>query len=922
MTITKEGALASFYTVNKAPIKHLKVYFSPKQAGEGDPSPSNVREISGWSGLTIKHTGLNIAEFEAASNYFVYYIPQELVNKEMIYSNFIDNTNGSSTAKIRISCRDENNNSISNLSRKTSITARNSGRDIFTFGGNISIPANTHHIYFGTSGNDAVLKEPMIEFNVKQSIWDYSKYEPYRGQTYRIKFPGIGKNLLDSSNYIYSFPGLVFGGSVSSAYADGTIKLAAGTYTFSVNVECYIISITNIAGKILDGVKYNVNTYTFTLPTEDAVRIMVVKLNATESELLTYEYQLEVGSTATAYEPFNNTIYGGYVDLVTGELVKNWKYEDIKANVDLYSWGYTNVENHYFATRITNIADSSFYNAKQLFTHGIVDNPYEYSRHQNESCSWLFNQSLRVGSFGYTSLDDWKNYINSQQSIGLYYELATPITHTLTPAQLSTLIGRNNIWSNADRVEVEYDLAESNDELYRRRNILLRSAPHIETASGNPVTFTTDMRKPLKGLTIPFTPIQAGTGNPSPTNVRPISGISGLTAYRTGKNIIDKQDSNRFYSTFIPNGTTVTVSCKNDGGTTNVIRYYNKYKSEIDWWNINRTEGSRKYRSFTTLQNTYFIKFDKDCGDDQLEFGDTPSTYKPYSGTTIPVTFPVLGKNLYDYISNPIVVGGIIGSTGTENNSTQRLRCGFIEVTENTSYTISFSGSVSQCFGYFYNGSKSFLSNSGAWKNSSQYLTTPANAKYMRLVFATSSNRDLVAEDISNLMVNIGTTAETYEPFTNTCYGGELDLVKGRLFVEWKYVSGANLTWIKNDAGYTFSNVKSSQLSNVERTGTDINVISSNYIGVSHQTRTRSGANTNNEVCIHSSASNISIRNSSFENMTIEDISTALADVQFAYKLATPIEYILTPTQLKTLKGINNIWTNSNGPVEIKYWTH
>ena len=52
MIITKEGTLASFYTVNKAPIKHLRVYFSPKQAGTGDPSPENVREISGWNSIS------------------------------------------------------------------------------------------------------------------------------------------------------------------------------------------------------------------------------------------------------------------------------------------------------------------------------------------------------------------------------------------------------------------------------------------------------------------------------------------------------------------------------------------------------------------------------------------------------------------------------------------------------------------------------------------------------------------------------------------------------------------------------------------------------------------------------------------------------------------------------------------------------
>ena len=73
MTITKSGELASFYTVNKAPIKHLRVYFSPKQAGSGDPSPENVREISGWNGVEVTQCGVNIFDrnnFIQKSYYF------------------------------------------------------------------------------------------------------------------------------------------------------------------------------------------------------------------------------------------------------------------------------------------------------------------------------------------------------------------------------------------------------------------------------------------------------------------------------------------------------------------------------------------------------------------------------------------------------------------------------------------------------------------------------------------------------------------------------------------------------------------------------------------------------------------------------------------------------------------------------------
>jgi len=35
------------------------------------------------------------------------------------------------------------------------------------------------------------------------------------------------------------------------------------------------------------------------------------------------------------------------------------------------------------------------------------------------------------------------------------YELATPQTYQLTPQQIQTLLGRNNVWSDGD-VSVEY----------------------------------------------------------------------------------------------------------------------------------------------------------------------------------------------------------------------------------------------------------------------------------------------------------------------------------------------------------------------------------------------------------------------------------------------------------------------------------
>lgn len=50
--------------------------------------------------------------------------------------------------------------------------------------------------------------------------------------------------------------------------------------------------------------------------------------------------------------------------------------------------------------------------------------------------------------------------------------------------------------------------------------------------TGNPVAFNTNVQKPLSVFTIPFLPVQSGTGDPSPENIQTISGLAGFTAYR------------------------------------------------------------------------------------------------------------------------------------------------------------------------------------------------------------------------------------------------------------------------------------------------------------------------------------------------------------------------------------------------------
>lgn len=63
------GSIASFSDGgDELPMKSLKVNIVPKQSGSGDPSPSNVRAISGWDSVNTNATGVNVWDEEWESN--------------------------------------------------------------------------------------------------------------------------------------------------------------------------------------------------------------------------------------------------------------------------------------------------------------------------------------------------------------------------------------------------------------------------------------------------------------------------------------------------------------------------------------------------------------------------------------------------------------------------------------------------------------------------------------------------------------------------------------------------------------------------------------------------------------------------------------------------------------------------------------
>lgn len=85
--------------------------------------------------------------------------------------------------------------------------------------------------------------------------------------------------------------------------------------------------------------------------------------------------------------------------------------------------------------------------------------------------------------------------------------------------------------------------------------------PKVSYGPANPLTVTTGIALPATSLTVAFEPVQAGTGNPSPTNVRAITGWDSISVTRKDGN---NQNSQTYTVSLTSAGTVY-------GGTLNVV---------------------------------------------------------------------------------------------------------------------------------------------------------------------------------------------------------------------------------------------------------------------------------------------------------------------------------------------------------------
>lgn len=125
--------------------------------------------------------------------------------------------------------------------------------------------------------------------------------------------------------------------------------------------------------------------------------------------------------------------------------------------------------------------------------------------------------------------------------------------------------------------------------------VMLSNVEYTEnTATGNPATFTTNTNRALTGLTIPFTPMQTGEGDPSPENIRPISGTDHVNVFHSGGDTSDPTTYNIVFPDEV--GTAY-------GGTydyTTGVLTVTMVKQQITWseYRTNRVFTNNEIRDF------------------------------------------------------------------------------------------------------------------------------------------------------------------------------------------------------------------------------------------------------------------------------------------------------------------------------------
>lgn len=202
---------------------------------------------------------------------------------------------------------------------------------------------------------------------------------------------------------------------------------------------------------------------------------------------------------------------------------------------------------------------------------------------------------------------------------------------------------------------------------YRRK--IIASSPHLSSASGAVASFSDGADLPLKSLLVDIEPVQSGTGDPSPDNVRPISGWNAVNVTRVEVNLWDEQWEIGSYNAGTPTvqkyTDTTHIRSKNPISVKPNTTYYMNSSGKSVHLIVADVNGNVLYRTislnngtFTTPSNGTFVYFNMAAAygttynnDISINYPSTDHAYHPYNGVNVSID---LGQTVYGATINPL----------------------------------------------------------------------------------------------------------------------------------------------------------------------------------------------------------------------------------------------------------------------------
>ena len=463
--LTVVGNPVSF-TARNAPLKQLKVAFSPKQDLHGYDSPwhagggknlfnlsaDNIYKMNGEAGWTYTINGdtLSVVVTAAASNWMrfkVFEITQDMVGKKYVQScitNPVDND------------------------RWFTQYDPSAGTDSIIYANPVTISQDMVgkwlgvHFKFTAVGTYSFSKIQVEAGSTATSYAPYSNICPILGWD-SLNVEQRGKNLFHFT-----------AGRSAYTWGDGCglSTISAGDYSVTLNGTASAIHVFTVTGFSLE---LPAGKYTASLSTYSKVRMVITSsggesiasvfdtpitftllgkanlsftFNITSGASFDNEelkIQIEQGETSTEIVPYTGrsisitlgqTVYSGTVDVVTGQGVDNKQKHTFSAG-DVWTY-YDNGTNSFFY-----LYPISAHTAKLAQT-AITENGVELDING-------INGQVRAYLSKNPFLSADTDMASFMATYGFVYELATPITIQLTPQEVESLAGDNTLWSDANQ---------------------------------------------------------------------------------------------------------------------------------------------------------------------------------------------------------------------------------------------------------------------------------------------------------------------------------------------------------------------------------------------------------------------------------------------------------------------------------------